>query len=169
MINPCNISVKTELTVMPGKTKILSNLSLLTPFMDFTKWASKPSKNTFENSSIRTKSIILKISPIATFSKNFIENGFENENFDVEDENEFLDADPGSLEFKLSVKDIIFIYSTINQLFENQKKQNKIQILSIKVRNKNLNLNNFFLLNIFFLVYDIYMCLCVCMCVCACV
>ena len=91
MINPCNISVKTELTVMPGKTKILSNLSLLTPFMDFTKWASKPSKNTFENSSIRTKSIILKISPIATFSKNFIENGFENENYDVEDENELLD------------------------------------------------------------------------------
>ena len=134
MINPCEISVKTELTVMPGKAKILSNLSLLTPFMEFTKWASKPSKNIFENSSIRTKSIILKFSPLAIFTKNFHEKNFENGNSDLEDENEILDKDLGSLESKLSVKDFIFIYSTINQLFENQKKQNKIQNSSIKVR-----------------------------------
>ena len=138
LLEPCKISVKTQLTVMPGKRKINSNLSLLSPYVEFTDWAKKPLKNHSENFPIKSKSTIIKISPTNLFSNFLEENNFQNS--DVEDGNENLDLemDPGSidssiLQCKMSVKDIIFIYSTIIQLSENQKKQNKMKILTLKV------------------------------------
>ena len=124
---------------MPEKSKTISNLSLLSPYLTFSKWASKPSKNQTENISVKTKSTSITISPKKiknNFSSENIENNENNEIINFENSENVCVGAPGSadsiLPLRMSLKDFVFIYTTITQLLAVQKKENKIKIISLK-------------------------------------
>ena len=93
--------------------------------MKFTEKILNPLKFNSENIATKTKSTIIEVLNLKINSDN------ENLN-DIYCEENVLKNVP--LQTRSSLKDFVFLFSTFKQLFDAQKKENSVEIISLNVR-----------------------------------
>jgi Ca2+/Na+ antiporter len=138
LIDAAKVKIITDYTVMPEKSKILTNLELLSPYMEFSTWVKKPYKNNTENSVTKTKSTTIQIFPLKESSNLNLP-----QNSTIEKFSEFLDEEKEKdnfLQMRLSLKDFGFLFSTFRQLKDAQKHENEVETVSLKVINSFLQI-----------------------------
>ena len=137
LIDAAKVKIITDFTVMPEKSKILTNLELLSPYIEFSNWVRKPYKNNTENYITKTKSTTIQIFPLKeNTNTNTNTNNNLRRNSDSEKVSEFLDEEKQKenfLQLRLSLKDFGFLFSTFRQLKDAQKHENEVETVSLKV------------------------------------
>ena len=159
LIDPCSVTVNTDFTVIPSTADTLTNLSLLSPYIEFSNWVYKLSKNKTENKTITKKSTSMQITPLCKtvntnntnncentdlkntdlaseynfiMSNNFQQKNKKEINNENEEKREF-EKEKSILFTRFSMKDFAFLLSTIKQLKENQKYENEFEIIPVQV------------------------------------
>ena len=126
IIDQFSLKIKTVLTVLPENNRFQSNLNLLSPHIKFTEKVLNRLKFNSEIIPTKTKSTIIEILNLKTNLENGNFNNVENEEENIQ--KNFL------LQTRSSLKDFVFLFSTFNQLLIAQKKENLVEIISLKVR-----------------------------------
>ena len=126
LIDQFSLKIKTVLTVLPENSRFQSNLDLLSPHIKFTEKVLHRLKFNSEILPTKTKSTTIEI---LNFKVNL-----ENENLnDVLNDEEIVPKNV-LLQTRSSLKDLVFLFLTFNQLLEAQKKENLVEKISLKVR-----------------------------------